>query len=211
MATSGNIDTSVATDSNMYFRISWSRSSVDTDNMTVTYTFNAEMRGDTNMLYRCYANDYIKVKYNGTETTMFSQWYPRGSGQSWDPFYAYISVQNPYPAYIDNTKQISNWLGMPNAWVHGQGHLVSNYSITMRLNEDGKCPFTIDVSLTGYNARYWRIDNNQVNPDAVDVYSRTPYKTNDSWNTDGRIWHKESGVWRKRKLFKKENGTWVKK
>ena len=208
MATSGFYKTPVAINSNMFLYLSWSRVGINEDAGTVTYNVNAHMGGDTNMIYRCYSSDYIQLYYDNAWHTVFSNWYPRGTGSFSDPKYGYISVENDVPSYIDATKWIDNWEGGA-CYVHCQGNLF-NTNITFKIKDSGDASFKFKASLTGYQNRTWVIPETTADTNIIEVYSKIPYKDG-SWNYNGRVWHKESGVWRKRKLFKRENGNWVKK
>lgn len=189
---------------NMYLQINWERTSINTETMKATFTCSGFLYCPSWVGYRVYGNDYVYV--NGT--LVYSNYPGRGTGTYSDPKYAYCSIDIPSMsdkiAYYDLGSLAGNW-------VYGVAHVFSNHTFEVDISDSGSNSFTISASLVGYGNRYWTIPNTRIYASTADVFSKLYYRDNNTWNDTARIWHRENGVWIKRKLFHKENGSWVKK
>lgn len=200
MATSGSVTSNV--NNTMYLTVDWWRKSYDADTQKAIYTVSAYFRNDTNICYRVYGgtdSNYVSV----AGRTLFT-YSNGGAGTRSDPRHAY----GPITAYdADRTAWYANWTE-GSMYVYAVAHLFSNVDVEVNINDNGASNFTINAVLSSSVGTF--VIGTTIVPDVIDVFSKTPYKDG-SWTNNGRIWHKESGVWKKRKLFKRENSSWVKK
>lgn len=201
MATSGSVTSNV--NNGMYLQVDWWRVSYNADNQTAVYAANAYFQSSNNICYRIYnGGDVNYVSLAGNTAFSVSG---GGAGTYSDPRRAY----GPITAYdADRTGWYANWTEGA-MYVYAYAHLVSGYSFTVPISDNGDSNFNINAVLSCSVGNFYI--GSTITPDKIDVFSKAPYRENNSWTNNARIWHKESGVWKKRKFFKRENNSWNKK
>jgi hypothetical protein len=202
MAVSGSIQSNW--NGSMFLQVDWYRVSYDVNNQTATYNVSAYFVNNSNTVcYRIYGNtdsNYINVA--GVNRFTVSE---GGNGTQSNPRRAY----GPITAYdADRTAWYANWTEGA-MYVYAYAHLITNLNITVPISDNGTSNFNINAVLTCSKGTFYI--GTTIVPDNIEVFSKVPYKSNGSWGNSARIWHKENGVWNKRKFYHKENGNWVKK